>query len=53
LDTQEISSFSALQRRGIASRFLYFPDEDHEILKPANSLQWYENVIGWLDRWIR
>jgi dipeptidyl aminopeptidase/acylaminoacyl peptidase len=51
VDTQGISTFTALQRRGIPSRFLYFPDENHWVLKPHNSILWHETVIGWLDRW--
>ena len=53
VDTQGLASFNALQRRGIPSRFLYFPDENHWILKPANSILWHETVIGWLDRWLK
>jgi len=48
---QGLAAFTALQRRGIPSRFLYFPDENHWILKPANSVQWHRTVEGWLDRW--
>jgi dipeptidyl aminopeptidase/acylaminoacyl peptidase len=46
--TQGIATFTALQRKGIESRFLYFPDENHWVLKPANSLQWHEEVNAWL-----
>ena len=46
---QGIATFTALQRRGIESRFLFFPDENHWISKPANSLQWYDEVLHWLD----
>ncbi|RMH88655.1 S9 family peptidase [Lysobacter pythonis] len=45
---QSISAFTALQRRGIESRFLYFPDENHWVLKPHNSVQWHEAVNDWL-----
>jgi dipeptidyl aminopeptidase/acylaminoacyl peptidase len=48
---QGISAFTALQRRGIPSRLLIFPDENHWVLKPANSIQWHEEVLKWLDRW--
>ena len=48
---QGIATFTALQRRGIPSQFLYFPDENHWILKPANSIQWHDAVLGWLERW--
>ncbi|CAF2863007.1 unnamed protein product [Rotaria sp. Silwood2] len=50
-DTQGISAFNALQRRGIESRLLYFPTENHWILNPLNSLAWYEQVQGWMHKW--
>jgi dipeptidyl aminopeptidase/acylaminoacyl peptidase len=53
VDTQGIGTFTALQRRGIPSRFLYFPEENHWILRPANSIQWHEEVIAWLDKWVK
>jgi dipeptidyl aminopeptidase/acylaminoacyl peptidase len=37
-DSQGIATFTALPRRGIESRLLYFPDENHWVLKPANSI---------------
>ncbi len=52
-DTQGLATFTALQRRGVESRFLYFPDENHWILKPANSLQWHAEVLAWLDRHLK
>lgn len=53
VDTQGISTFTALQRRGIPSKLLYFPDENHWVLKPSNSVQWHETVLAWLDRWTK
>ena len=53
VDAQGLSTFTALQRRGVPSRMLCFPDENHWVLKPANSIQWHEEVIGWLDRWCK
>ncbi len=53
VDTQGMSTFTALQRRGIPSRFLYFPDENHWVLKPANSILWHDTVIEWLDKWTK
>jgi dipeptidyl aminopeptidase/acylaminoacyl peptidase len=47
--SQGIAAFTALQRRGIDSRLLVFPDENHWVLKPANSVLWYHTVLGWLD----
>jgi dipeptidyl aminopeptidase/acylaminoacyl peptidase len=51
--SQGLATFTALQRRGIESRFLFFPDENHWISKPANSLQWHAEVLGWLDRHLK
>lgn len=51
--TQGLSTFTALQRRGIPSKLLIFPDENHWVLKPANSIQWHETVLGWLDHWLK
>jgi dipeptidyl aminopeptidase/acylaminoacyl peptidase len=48
---QGLSVFTALQRRGVPSELLYFPDENHWVLKPANSIQWYDTVIAWMNRW--
>ena len=50
-ETQGIGAFTAAQRRGVPSRFLRFPDENHWVLSPANGLRWHEEVLGWLDRW--
>jgi dipeptidyl aminopeptidase/acylaminoacyl peptidase len=52
-DAQGLSVFTALQRRGIESRLLYFPDENHWVLKPNNSVQWHHEVLGWLERWLK
>lgn len=52
-DTQGIGAFTALQRRGIPSRFVHFPDENHWVLKPGNSIFWHETVLGWLDQWLK
>jgi dipeptidyl aminopeptidase/acylaminoacyl peptidase len=51
--TQGLSTFTALQRRGIDSRLVVYPDENHWILKPANSLQWHAEVLGWLGRYLQ
>jgi len=46
-----VGAFTALQRRGIPSEFLYFPDENHWVLKPQNSMQWNDTVMDWINRW--
>jgi len=48
---QGISAFTLLQRRGIPSRLVVFPDENHWILKPNNSIRWHHEVEQWLNQW--
>jgi dipeptidyl aminopeptidase/acylaminoacyl peptidase len=48
---QGIAAFSALQRRGIPSELLTFPNENHWVLKPQNSVLWHDTVNAWLKRW--
>ncbi|MBL8297991.1 MAG: S9 family peptidase [Rhodanobacteraceae bacterium] len=48
---QGLATFTALQRRGIESQFLHFPNENHWVLKPHNSVQWHNTVNAWLKRW--
>ncbi len=50
---QGLATFTALQRRGIESRFLHFPDENHWVLGPANLEQWHREVLRWLDAHLR
>jgi dipeptidyl aminopeptidase/acylaminoacyl peptidase len=50
---QGIAAFTALQRQGIESQLLYFPDENHWILKPQNSILWHDTVNAWLTGWTR
>ena len=50
-ETQGLGAFTALQRRGIPSKLLHFPDENHWVVKPQNSVQWHETVNAWLKEW--
>lgn len=50
---QAMQLFTALQRRGVPSRLMLFPDEGHWVLKPQNSRVWHEQVLGWMDRWVK
>ncbi len=50
---QSFAAFTALQRRGIESQLLTFPDENHHILKPANSLLWHHTVLDWLGKHLK
>lgn len=49
---QGIELFTTLQRQGVPSRFINFPDEGHWVLKPANSKYWHEEVFGWLMKYV-
>jgi dipeptidyl aminopeptidase/acylaminoacyl peptidase len=53
VETQGFSTFTALQRKGIPSKLLYFPDENHWVLKPHNSILWHNTVLDWLDKWTK
>jgi len=48
-EDQAFQFFTALQRRGIKSKFLYFPDESHFVLKPQNSRLWWNTVFDWFE----
>lgn len=50
---QGLATFTALQRRGIPSQLLYYPDENHWVLKPQNSVQWHQTVEAWLAQWLK
>jgi dipeptidyl aminopeptidase/acylaminoacyl peptidase len=53
LDVSEgFQLFTTLQRLGVPSKMLYFPDEGHWVLKPQNSQLWYRTVNGWVDQWV-
>jgi dipeptidyl aminopeptidase/acylaminoacyl peptidase len=51
-ETHGFAVFTAAQRRGVPSRFVSFPDENHWVLKPQNSIRWHKEVLGWMDQWI-
>lgn len=48
---QGIAAHNAARRAGIPTELLIFPDENHWVLKPQNSVQWYRTVEDWMDRW--
>ncbi|KAJ9629262.1 hypothetical protein H2204_008902 [Knufia peltigerae] len=48
--SEGLSAFNVLQMRGVESRFLSFPDENHWVLKPENSLVWHLVVINWINK---
>ena len=46
-----IELFHTLQKRGVPSKFVYYPDENHWILRPKNSLFWYSTVKDWIENY--
>jgi acylaminoacyl-peptidase len=50
---QGMGAYTAAQLRGIPSEFLYYPDENHWVLKPQNSVMWYATVEKWMARWLK
>jgi dipeptidyl aminopeptidase/acylaminoacyl peptidase len=50
--SQGLECYGVLKAKGVPARLVYFPDENHWVLKPANSLLWYREVLGWLERWL-
>ena len=51
--TEGMQAYNAAQIQGIPSRFLYFPEETHFVLKPQNSIVWHREFLNWLDRWLK
>jgi dipeptidyl aminopeptidase/acylaminoacyl peptidase len=47
--SEGLAAFHTLQSRGVESQFLTFPDENHWVLKPENSLLWHETVLDWIN----
>ncbi len=51
--SESLQLFTALQLMKVPSKFLYFPDEGHWILKAQNSQLWYQTVLDWIDQWTK
>ncbi len=52
-ESQSLGAFTALQRQNIPSKFIYFPDENHWVLKPANAVLWHKEVLSWLKKYLK
>lgn len=52
-EEQAFQLFTSLQRLGVESKFLYFPDETHFVAKPQNSRLWWETVYGWFNKYLK
>ncbi|MGA8143283.1 MAG: S9 family peptidase [Candidatus Acidiferrales bacterium] len=51
--TQDLELFTALQRQGVPSKLMIFPDEGHWVLKPQNSELWYKTFLDWLGKYLQ
>jgi dipeptidyl aminopeptidase/acylaminoacyl peptidase len=51
--TQGLELYGVLTAKGVPARLVYYPDENHWILKGQNSRHWYGEVLGWLERWLK
>ena len=50
--TQGLEYYNTLRQKGVPTRLIYFPDENHWILKPQNSILWHKEVFAWLEKYI-
>ena len=51
--SQSLAAFTALQQQGVESKLLVFPDENHWVLKPKNSIQWHQTVFDWVRKHLK
>ena len=51
--SQSLAAFTALQQQGVESKLLVFPDENHWVLKPKNSIQWHQTVFDWVGKHLK
>src|ERR1700752_3139765 len=51
--SQGLAMFQVLQARRVPSKLLFFEEENHWVLKPADSILWYHTVLDWLDQWVK
>ena len=51
--SQSLATFTALQQQGVESKLLVFPDENHWVLKPKNSIQWHQTVFDWVRKHLK
>ena len=50
--SEGLSVFNALQLKRIPSKLIVFHEENHWVIRRENSIKWYEEVLGWLDKWL-
>ncbi len=50
--SQGLAIYNVYKAMGLPAKLVVYPDENHWILKPANSIHWYGEILNWLDRWL-
>ena len=53
LSNQTTAAFNAAKLRGVPAQLLIFPDENHWVTKPQNSILWQRTFFSWLDKWLK
>lgn len=51
--SEGLQAFTAMRLKGVPSKFLYFPDEDHFVVRPRNRRLWWTTVLDWLDQYLQ
>ena len=49
---QGFAYYNTLKQKGVPTRLVYFPDENHWVMKPQNALLWHREVFGWLEKYV-
>ena len=50
--TEGLSAFTSLKLKGIDSKLVYFPKENHWVLKPENQIIWFREIIDWFNKYV-
>jgi dipeptidyl aminopeptidase/acylaminoacyl peptidase len=53
MESQGMSAFNAAILKKVPAKFLYFPEENHWVLQPQNSILWQREFKSWLDKWLK
>jgi dipeptidyl aminopeptidase/acylaminoacyl peptidase len=49
---QALEIYNVYKAMGLPARLVCYPDENHWVLKPRNSVHWYGEVLGWMKKWL-
>jgi dipeptidyl aminopeptidase/acylaminoacyl peptidase len=51
--TESLQAFNTAQLKGIPSKLLFYPNENHWVTRPQNSILWQREFFGWLDKYLK